>query len=533
MKRATLLSLCCILAVSAWAQTTGTAALDAYMDVLDENSRFMGSMAVSQEGDVVFERAIGYQDQANDAKADTDTRYRIGSISKMFTSVLTLKAVEEGKISLNTTLEGYFPELENAEQITVEMMLNHSSGIFSFTSDPTYLSWSASPQSREKLMERILAQDPSFAPGERHSYSNSNYVLLTWLLEDIHQTSFGELLATKITEPLALGNTYVGGALDLANHECYSYTYTGAWQQDQVTDMSVPLGAGAIISTPKDLTVFIRALFEDELISSQHLEMMMDMQDGYGLGMFRYTFGEDYAYGHTGGIDSFTSFLGYMPERKTAVAITSNGTRVDNMDLVSAAYTIQDGGEIEIPTYSTYAVATEDLAQYEGVYASPDVPLKITVFVEDGGLMAQATGQSSFPLEPTGEHAFAFDMAGITMEFTPESGGMVITQGGSPANFKREEASSEPESSYSVSLEELEQYEGVYASDEMPLKITVFIENDMLNAQATGQGAFPLTPTGEHTFAFDMAGITMEFSPGSGEMVITQGGSATNFKLEE
>lgn len=438
MKRVTLCMLTWALALPGIAQVTSTQAVDELISILEENDRWMGSLAIAEGGEVSYQRAIGFRNAADELMSDTDTRYRIGSISKMFTAVLTFQAVEAGKISLSSTLEKHFPEVPNASEITVAMLLHHNSGVFSITSLPDYLEWSDEEQSRRKLYGRIIDKDPEFAPGEQHEYSNSNYILLTWLLEDLYKTSFAALLQNQIIKPLGLKNTYLGEELDLINHECYSYKYAGSWLQEQVTDMSVPLGAGAVVSTPSDLTLFIRGLFQDRLIQHKHLEAMMDFQEGYGMGMFRYKIGEQYAYGHTGGIDGFSSFLGYLPETDVAVALTSNGTRFDNMKIVEASFKAVSGEKINLPDFSNYTVAIGDLDQYVGVYASPDIPLKLTIFVENEALMAQATGQSSFPLDPTSEHNFSFELAGIEIEFAPEDSTLTLIQGGQPITFTKE-----------------------------------------------------------------------------------------------
>jgi CubicO group peptidase (beta-lactamase class C family) len=98
-------------------------------EVLEKNNKFMGSIAVSQDGKLLYSNAIGYSDIESLKKANAKTKYRIGSISKMFTASLILKAVEENKLSLKQTLDKYFPQIENSTEITIENLLSHKSGI--------------------------------------------------------------------------------------------------------------------------------------------------------------------------------------------------------------------------------------------------------------------------------------------------------------------------------------------------------------------------------------------------------------------
>lgn len=128
MKKFLILSLLIITNTVCFSQTFKSQRLDSLFLVLEKNNKFMGSIAVSQNGKLLYSNTIGYSDVENSKKADFKTKYRIGSISKMFTASLILKAIEENKISLNQTLDKYFPGIENSKQITIGNMLNHKSG---------------------------------------------------------------------------------------------------------------------------------------------------------------------------------------------------------------------------------------------------------------------------------------------------------------------------------------------------------------------------------------------------------------------
>lgn len=145
----------------------------------------MGSVAIRNNDEIIFENTYGYADVKNKIKADNQTRYKIGSITKTFTSVVILQLIEEKKLTLDTKLSRFFPTIQNSEHITIDNLLSHSSGIYSFTNDLDYPTYAKLPKTRSELMKKIKAGKPVFEPGEKAEYSNSNYVILGWIIEDL------------------------------------------------------------------------------------------------------------------------------------------------------------------------------------------------------------------------------------------------------------------------------------------------------------------------------------------------------------
>src|SRR5690606_37525860 len=125
-----------------WAQTSfDKAKLDNYFQNLETNNKFMGSIAVSQDGKVIYTKSIGFSDVENNQKANENTKYRIGSISKTFTTVLVMKAVEDKKLDLNQTIEKFFPTVPKANKISIKQLLGHRRGNHTFTNDDEYITW--------------------------------------------------------------------------------------------------------------------------------------------------------------------------------------------------------------------------------------------------------------------------------------------------------------------------------------------------------------------------------------------------------
>lgn len=411
--------------------------LDSLMDVLAEKNKAMGSLTISKNGVSVYSRAIGYRYiSGNEKAASTDqTKYRIGSISKMFTATMVFQLIEDGKLKLTTTLEKYFPQLPNARKITISNLLNHRSGLHNFTDDSTYVTWTTQPKTQDDMLAIISKSPVDFQPNEKFSYSNANYVVLGYIIEKISKQSYSKYLNNRITSKIGLLNTYVGTKTDIKKNESFSYRFVNAWEQGPETDMSIPAGAGAIVSTPADLTKFIESLFSLKLVSNSSLEQMKTMTDGYGMGMFEFPFYTKRAYGHNGGIDGFASTLEYFPEDSLALAYCTNGQVYPMNSILIGVLSIYFNKPYSIPTFS---LKTEDLDKYLGVYSSTQIPLKITITKDAATLFAQATGQSSFPLDPAEKDKFKFDPAGIIMEFNPDRNELTLKQGGETVLFTKE-----------------------------------------------------------------------------------------------
>lgn len=421
-----------------FAQTFDKTKLDNYFNALEDNNKFMGSVAVSKDGEIIYLKSIGYADIDNSLKATRETKYRIGSISKSFTAVLVLKAVENKKLELNQKIDKWFPAIKDSDKITVKQLLNHRSGIHNFTNDSSYLTWNTESKSEKEMVEIIKRGGNDFVPDSKTEYSNSNYVLLTYILEKTFMKSYSELLQEYIINPINLKNTYVFGKINTINNESKSYKFIGSWKEESETDYTIPLGAGAITSTTSDLTKFADALFSEELLTAESLEIMTALQEGYGYGLFQIPFYNSVGFGHTGGIDGFSSVYSHFPEDNISYALTSNGTNINNNDISIAVLSAIYDKPYEIPEFTSYI--PEELDKYLGVYSSNQIPLKITITKDVNTLIAQGTGQPAFPLEATNKDVFKFDQVGAKFEFDPTKNTMILFQGGMQIEFTKEQS---------------------------------------------------------------------------------------------
>lgn len=412
--------------------------MDSLFSILESNKKFMGSIALSHNGKTIYSHSAGYSNLADSIKAGRLTKYRIGSISKVFTATLILKAAEEAKLSLEDPLSLYYPKIQNSDSISIKNMLNHSSGIFDFTRKRDYLDWNTRYQSREVMLKRISEGQPAFAPRNKTEYSNSNYVLLSFILEDLYQQNFSQLLTKKITDPVGLKNTFYGNEIAPNNNEALSYSYLGNWEKEAETDLSVPKGAGGIVSTPKDLNSFMEHLFKGKIISRESLHQMKTIENGFGLGLFKIPYQNKISYGHTGGIDGFRSVSSYFPEEKLAVSLLSNALNYSNNDILLAVLANYFKEPFELPKFETFEVTAEDIEQFIGNYASTEIPPKITISRKENILIAQVTGQSSFPLEAKSKNRFVYTQAGVEIIFDAANDAMTLKQGGGEFLFTKE-----------------------------------------------------------------------------------------------
>ena len=361
------------------------AKLDNYFDILEENNKFMGSVAVTKNGEIIYTKTVGFADVENNVKATEKSKYRIGSASKSFTAVLVLKAVEEKKIDLDQTIDKWFPTIANSQKITVRHLLSHRSGIHDFTHNDDYLSWCTQPKTEKEMLGIIENGGSDFEPDSTADYSNSNYVLLTYMLEKIFSKPYSDLLQEYIVEPIGLADTYVFGKTNPNDNECRSYRFLGSWVVENETDCTVPMGAGAIVSTPTDLTK----------------------------------------------IDGFVSVYSHYADGNVSYALTSNGLNFKLGDIKKAVLGAVYGKPYELPEF--YNVASEDLDVYLGEYVSAELGLDIIVTKEGNTLIAQI-----------GDDVFAFEAVDKDNSFPVSWTCLATGRGGLPTTTRKKNPQPKP-----------------------------------------------------------------------------------------
>ena len=411
--------------------------MDSLLTYLNKNDKFMGSLCIREGENVVFNKAYGFADVEKNIASDRMTKYKIGSVTKTFTAVMIMQLIEEKKLNLQTKLNRFYPKIPNAEKITIYDLLHHRTGIVDYINGDSITAKNIYRfHSKEEMIQKITDYKPLFEPGTKHEYSNSNYNLLGYIIETLSKKSYAENIQTRIVKKANLLNTYFPqGKIETSVGESYSYLFNGTkWEKVEEWENSIAYSAGAIISTPADLTRFMYALFDGKLVKPSSLEQMKEIKEGYGKALMQFPFGERRFYGHTGGIENFRAVVGYYPTEKLGISLIVNGDNFNRNDIMIGVLSIYYKMPFPFPKFNK--IETSELVKFTGTYSSKELPLKMTISEKNGELLAQATGQSAFPLTFKEEKTFIFAPAGIEMIFGEN--GFVLKQGGMSFNFSKE-----------------------------------------------------------------------------------------------
>nr|WP_322623009.1 serine hydrolase domain-containing protein [uncultured Flavobacterium sp.] len=406
--------------------------IDSLMTYLYQNNKFMGSLTIRVKDVVLFSKAYGFADVDAKIKANPATKYKIGSITKTFTACMVFQLIDEKKLNGTDKLSKFFPKMPNAEKITINNLLNHSSGIYNYTNDSTFTANLTKQQLRRDMLERLYKYKPDFEPGTKAEYSNSNYLLLGYIIQDITHKTYKEAVTERVINKAGLKNTYYLSKVNLKKNEAYSYKFeNGKWVKQPEWHESVAGGAGALQSNPEDLTKFITALWAGKIISPKSLADMTTMEMGFGKGVFNFPFGERKYFGHNGGIEGFESVLGYYPKENIAVSLIGNGVNYSFNDIMLGVLSCYYKLPYRFPDFKEKAVLGEStLRRYEGNYTNKNLPFVINVKLVNGTLRVHADEQGTFYITPLSETEFIHEGSGVKMVFD-EKGFSLIQNGGS------------------------------------------------------------------------------------------------------
>lgn len=364
MKAIQLLWACSVwlLALTVQAAPADTSRLDSLLQALDSQGMAMGGVAVQQAQAAPYLRNIGRAriEGGGSQAARVDTRYRIGSISKLLTAIMVLQLVDEGALTLDTPIARWFPELPLATRITVAHLLAHRSGLGDIKDLPDFdRQWMFEPRRQADLIQAITSLPRRFEPGAKAAYNNSGYLLLSFIVEQAGGQPFGQALQQRLVRPLRLQDTAFDARPGLKPTEAASYRWEDKWTLVRATDPSVPLGAGGVVSSPRDLMKVIQALFQNRLLKPATLQRMLTVQDGFGLGIYPLPGAGPQAWGHEGVIDGFSATLAYFPQSDTTIVWCGNGHLLPREALVQALRRVVFEPTAPVPTYAPVQVKVD------------------------------------------------------------------------------------------------------------------------------------------------------------------------------
>ncbi|WP_307794346.1 serine hydrolase domain-containing protein [Arthrobacter cavernae] len=309
------------------------ASLDAAAQSSFKEAAAPGAIVGVRTPEGLWTSSYGFADPTTNAAMSTDMHLRIGSVTKTFTGTLILQLAEEGKLSLNDTIDKYYPGIPNGNTITLRMLANMTSGIASYYTQAFLDVYFAHPETiftPDQLVAYGVSASPIFSPGEKFNYSNTNTVLLGKVIEKVTGQPVADVLQQRILAPLGLaGTSWPGDSPAIPAPHPQGYTLQGSSTPEDptnATNWSPSFGwtAGAMISTVQDLLVYGRALGTGQglLSPATQAERLQSFPEpaGYGFG-FACVGGW---VGHTGELPGFNATLYYDTTSDTSVVVLVN-----------------------------------------------------------------------------------------------------------------------------------------------------------------------------------------------------------------
>jgi CubicO group peptidase (beta-lactamase class C family) len=508
------------------------------------------AVLVARDGKVLVSSGRGLANLAHDVPITSATKFRIGSVTKQFTAAAILKLQEQGKLRVTDKLSKFFPDYPRGDEVTIDHLLTHSSGIKSYTSKPDFLKSVTSPTTSEELIESFREDPFDFDPGTRFSYNNSGYFLAGVIIEKVSGQSYGDYLRETFFEPLGMHDTGVHSAAAVVKHEATGYEFeAGDVKKALDWNMSHAGGAGALYSTVEDLMRWNEGVFGGKVLSAESLKaaftpVKLNSTESpsapYGYGWF---IGDERGLktiSHGGGLHGFMSLATRYVDQNMTVIILHNalpprpGRSPDELaQFVAEAFLWQEMSPR--PRYEVdESVDPKTLAQYTGRFDYQGAVLNVTLDGEQ--LIAQLTGQQSYPIFPMGKHRFFWKITDAQIEFLIGDAGEVTaarhTQNGRTFVAKR----IADEETVKVDPETLDRYVGKYDYTGSGV-MTVRRDGNRLWAQLNGQPEFEIFPKSLDTFYWKVVVAEIQFVSGADgkveKAIHTQSGAKIEVKKIE
>lgn len=324
-----------------------------------KEKNFNGTVLVATNGKIDYLSGIGISNRQSQTNINSKTKFKIASITKTFTAVLILQLYEQGKIALNTNFGKYYPTYkgEAKDKVTIQHLLTYSSGIPN-TAEKFEMKSYQLPLTIDEYIDKYCSENLEFTPGEKSNYSNTDYIILHKIIENITQKPYSILLQENILKPLKMGNTGLLNSKDIIVGLTNSYTIndsTKAITSDEPYFIENFFGAGAMYSTVEDLLKFDSGIFNYKLLNEANTKLMLRPNeklngvafgvwyaDGYG------TFSKPFIY-RTGGIlGACSNWIHTIDDKKTIIVFNNtNGTNL--YELSEQLYLVSKGQKPNVP----------------------------------------------------------------------------------------------------------------------------------------------------------------------------------------
>jgi D-alanyl-D-alanine carboxypeptidase len=322
----------------AWCLTVGTAeanGVDEFVRTQMEAGHVPGaSVAVVKEGRVVFAKGYGMANLEHSVPATEHTVYQLASVTKQFTATAVMMLVEEGKLKLDQKVTDILEGLPQAwSNVTVRHLLNHTSGIKSYTGTPDFFKSARKDYKKEEIIELVANIPNEFAPGEQWNYNNTGYFLLGMVIEKVSGKDYGAFLSERIFQPLEMTTARLNDLTEIIPNRAQGYTRKNRKMLNgEYVSPTQPYSAGALAVTVLDLAKWDAALYTDKLLRRSTFEEMWSptqLSDGesrdYGYGWEVDSYRTRKRLQHGGGIPGFSTFMArYVDDQLTVIALANS-----------------------------------------------------------------------------------------------------------------------------------------------------------------------------------------------------------------
>jgi len=317
--------------------------LSKYLNYVENTNLGVGSVSIFENGKEVYSKNFG-QKNIQDLTLEDNFKYHVGSVTKMINATLIFKLIENNQLKLDDKLSDFYPQIPNSRIITIKNLLEHTSGLGSYVVKNGNV-WVTKKVSEEEIIDLIIQQGISFQPNEKVKYSNSAYYLLTKILEKKFKKPFHKIVHTEIAKPLNLKNT--ASIKSNPKNIIKPYKFNNNQWSELKEEIYFPnvVGVGDIVSTPKELNIFINSLFKNKIIKKETLEIMIPIlgKEDWGRGVAIWAFDERTFYGHGGDTLGSHALTIYNKENNLSISYNTNGERIPKEEFIKyIVYSLYD-----------------------------------------------------------------------------------------------------------------------------------------------------------------------------------------------
>lgn len=413
-----------------------TQKLNEYLLAANKVNKFNGDALIARNGKILLQRSYGYKNFAAHVLNDSNTIFQIGSVTKQFTATVILKLQEEGKLSVHDRLEKYFPQFKYANEITVENLLTHTSGIYNYTADIDEEDSAivCNPIDKQIFFDIINKHSLDFKPGTQFSYDNSGYYLLGLIIEKVTGKSYEQNVRDIIFTPLQMNHslfdfkhvsdTNIATGYQTLNDSIQKKASAWRW------DSTVTYAAGGIWSTTGDMYKWAQAIANKKILSAESWKAMLTPHlEKYGYGVFIDSLFGKKTISHGGGIPGFIAYLCYYPDEDITIILLNNwGWFNDALNGINAdlsAIIFHKPYEL-MSNHVGIKLPDDVLKKYTGQYDF-DKKHHVYITLENGQLQMEAPqgGLPKSPLFAEDETNFYLKIINARIEFVKDASGNI------------------------------------------------------------------------------------------------------------